>query len=86
MQSVHDSSSETNFPAWMSSRVDFEALGISNPPSWSILLMDGADETKFLQVRRAPGAPMIEGLPLPLDLQVMKLFWLYFFAIEGLKS
>ncbi|PON96174.1 Serine/threonine-specific protein phosphatase/bis(5-nucleosyl)-tetraphosphatase [Trema orientale] len=68
ISTTYDSSSETNFPAWISSRVDFEALGISNPPSWSILLVDGAGGTKFLQVPRSPGAPVIEGLPLPSDL------------------
>lgn len=75
-QSTPESSRQINFPAWISSRVDFEALGISNPPSWSILLADDAGGTKFLQVPRASGAPVIEGLPLPSDMQVMKFFWL----------
>ncbi|XP_062087710.1 serine/threonine-protein phosphatase 7 inactive homolog [Humulus lupulus] len=61
-----DSSSQTNIPASLSSRVDFEALGIYNSPSWNILMEDSAGGTKFLQV---PRAPLVEGLPLPSDLQ-----------------
>ncbi|PON96172.1 Serine/threonine-specific protein phosphatase/bis(5-nucleosyl)-tetraphosphatase [Trema orientale] len=60
------SSSQTIFPPWMSSRVDFEALGISNPPSWSVPLADDAGGTKAIQI---PRAPVVEGLPLPTNLQ-----------------
>lgn len=51
----------------MNSRIDFEALGIKNPPSWSVQLMDDAGGTQVVQV---PKAPMVEGLPLPPNLQV----------------
>ncbi|XP_024027916.1 serine/threonine-protein phosphatase 7 isoform X1 [Morus notabilis] len=59
------SSSQTTSPAWITSKVDFEAMGISNPPSWSISLADNAGGTKDVQVSRAPTAA---GLPLPSDL------------------
>ncbi|XP_050383989.1 serine/threonine-protein phosphatase 7-like [Argentina anserina] len=51
-----------------SSEVDFKALGISNPPSSSVMVGDGAGATQLVQV---PKAPMVEGLPLPLELQVV---------------
>ena len=54
--------------------VNFEALGISNPPSWSVLLADDTGATKVVQI---PRAPKVEGLPLPSDLQVMQFFWLF---------
>uniref|UniRef100_A0A803NY55 Serine/threonine-protein phosphatase n=1 Tax=Cannabis sativa TaxID=3483 RepID=A0A803NY55_CANSA len=60
------SSSRSIFPPWISSKVDFEALGISNPPSWSVPL---ADDAGGVQVVPIPRAPMVEGLPLPSDLQ-----------------
>lgn len=56
--------------ASISSEVDFEALGISNPPSSSVIMGDGAGGTELVQV---PKAPVVEGLPLPLDLQVVDL-------------
>ncbi|XP_030490639.2 serine/threonine-protein phosphatase 7 inactive homolog isoform X1 [Cannabis sativa] len=62
-----ESSPQTNIPDWLSSRVDFEALGIYSPPSWNILMENNSTgRTKFLQV---PRAPLIEGLPLPSHLQ-----------------
>lgn len=60
--------SQTSFPPGISSEVNFEALGISNPPSWSVMLADDAGGTQLVQV---PKAPVVEGLPLPSDLQVM---------------
>ncbi|XP_015890694.3 serine/threonine-protein phosphatase 7 inactive homolog isoform X2 [Ziziphus jujuba] len=53
-------------PAGMSSRIDFEALGISNPPSWSVLLTDDTGGTQVVEV---PKAPVVEGLPLSSNLQ-----------------
>ena len=34
--------------------VDFGAVGISNPPSWSILLADDAGKAQFVQLSEAP--------------------------------
>ena len=65
------SSSQTSCPAWMISKVDFEALGISNPPSWSFPLADNAGGTNAVEVLRAPA---VEGIPLPSELQVKKFF------------
>ncbi|KAF3956614.1 hypothetical protein CMV_018276 [Castanea mollissima] len=50
----------------MASGVDFEALGISNPPSWSVLLPNDLGGTQLVQV---PQAPEVEGLPLPPNLE-----------------
>ncbi|VVA24044.1 PREDICTED: serine/threonine-phosphatase [Prunus dulcis] len=58
--------SQTSFPPGISSEVNFKALGISNPPSWSVMLADDAGGTQLVQV---PKAPVVEGLPLPSDLQ-----------------
>ncbi|XP_030485650.1 uncharacterized protein LOC115702333 isoform X3 [Cannabis sativa] len=58
------SSSEASFGAWMSSRVDFEALGIPNPPSWTIHMVDDAGVIKDVQIPRAPAGVVVEGLPL----------------------
>ncbi|XP_062098462.1 uncharacterized protein LOC133804313 isoform X2 [Humulus lupulus] len=58
------SSSEASFGAWMSSRVDFEALGIPNPPSWSIHMVGDAGVIKDVQIPRAPAGIVVEGLPL----------------------
>jgi serine/threonine-protein phosphatase 5 len=57
----------------MTSEVDFEALGISNPPSWTVLLPDDVDGTKLVQV---PQAPEVEGLPLSPNLEVIASFWI----------
>lgn len=74
-QPATDSSSlsQTTLPGRMSSTVSFEAMGISNPPCWSVSLADNAGSTKLVQVSRAPTA---EGLPLPSDLPVRKSFCL----------
>ncbi|PON79385.1 hypothetical protein PanWU01x14_011200 [Parasponia andersonii] len=58
------SSSEASFGAWMSSRVDFEALGISNPPSWRVRMADDAGGTQDVKVPKAPAGVVVEGLPL----------------------
>lgn len=52
------------FGGWMGPGVDFEALGISNPPSWSVNLPDGAGGTKDVQVPKAPLGSVVEGMPL----------------------
>lgn len=65
----------------MSSRVDFEALGIPNPPSWSVQMMDDAGGTKDVQVPRAPAGVVVEGLPLSLYLPVIKSFWLLILSL-----
>lgn len=65
------SPSQMRVPARMSSRIDFEALGISNPPSWSVLLTDDTGGTQVVEV---PKALVAEGLPLSSNLQVMTLF------------
>lgn len=72
-QPATDSSSlsQTTLPGRMSSTVSFEAMGISNPPCWSVSLADNTGSTKVVQVSRAPTA---EGLPLPSDLPVRKSF------------
>ena len=57
----------------MTSEVDFEALGISNPPSWTVLLPDDVDGTKLVQV---PQAPEVEGLPVSPNLEVIASFWI----------
>ena len=66
----------------MSSRVDFEALGISNPPSWSVQMMDNAGGTKEIQVPRAPVGIVVEGLPLSSYLPVTKAFWLLILSLS----
>ncbi|XP_059458086.1 serine/threonine-protein phosphatase 7-like isoform X2 [Corylus avellana] len=78
------SSSQKSSPVGMTSEVDFEALGISNPPSWTVLLPDDVDGTKLVQV---PQAPEVEGLPLPPNLEEPhKSAYEYFFKlIAGLK-
>lgn len=62
--------SQTSVPPGSSSEVNFEALGISNPPSCSVMVPDDAGGTQLVQV---PKAPVVEGLPLPSDLQVLDL-------------
>ncbi|KAK7825745.1 serine/threonine-protein phosphatase 7 inactive like protein [Quercus suber] len=60
------SSLQKSSPVVMASGVDFEALGISNPPSWSVLLPNDLGGTQLVQV---PQAPEVEGLPLPPNLE-----------------
>jgi len=57
----------------MASGVNFEALGISNPPSWSVLLPNDLGGTQLVQV---PQAPEVEGLTLPPNLEVITSFWI----------
>ena len=71
---------ETTFPARIRSSVDFEALGIFNPPSWNVQLSDGGG-TKAVEVPRAPVGSVLEGLPLPNDLQVKNIFLAYLFHL-----
>ncbi|KAL6144541.1 hypothetical protein ACLB2K_055233 [Fragaria x ananassa] len=54
--------------ASVGSEVDFKALGISNPPSSSVMMGDGVGGTQLVEV---PKAPVVEGLPLPSELQVV---------------
>ncbi|XP_062008680.1 serine/threonine-protein phosphatase 7-like isoform X1 [Rosa rugosa] len=70
--------------ASVSSEVDFKTLGISNPPSSSVMMGDGAGGTELVQV---PKAPVVEGLPLPSELQEPhKAAYKYFLElIAGLK-
>ena len=79
------SASPETFPAWTSARIEFEALGISNPPSWSVPLADNANGAKVVQLTRAP---LVEGLPLPSNLQVNKsrLFALSIFTLQRSKN
>ncbi|KAI5413733.1 hypothetical protein KIW84_058043 [Lathyrus oleraceus] len=45
---------------------DFESLGIYNAPSWSVQLPDGSGGSQVVQV---PRAPLVEGLPLPANIE-----------------
>ncbi|XP_027342035.1 serine/threonine-protein phosphatase 7-like isoform X2 [Abrus precatorius] len=45
---------------------DFGALGIYNAPCWSVQLPDGSGGTHVVEV---PRAPLVEGLPLPSNIQ-----------------
>ncbi|KAM1462210.1 hypothetical protein ACFXTH_046481 [Malus domestica] len=76
--------SQTSVPPCSSSEVNFEALGISNPPSCSVMVADDAGGTQLVQV---PKVPVVEGLPLPSDLQEPhKAAYKYFLElIAGLK-
>lgn len=62
------SPSQDYSPVEMTSGVDFKELGISNPPSWSVLFPDDAGGTKLVQV---PQVPEVEGLPLPPGIEVI---------------
>lgn len=77
-------SSQLSSPVEMTSGIDFKCLGISNPPSWSVLLPDDAGGTKLVQV---PEVPDVEGLPLPPSLEdPHKSAYEYFFKlVAGLK-
>ena len=67
----------------MGSGVDFEALGISDPPSWSVLLPDDEGGTQLVEV---PQAPEAEGLPLPPNLEVIASFWVIHYYSLHLRS
>lgn len=77
-------SSNNSSPIEIHSGVDFEALGILNPPSWSITLTDDTTGTQNVQI---PKAPMVEGLPLPPSIEEPhKAAYEYFLElIAGLK-
>ncbi|XP_022133758.1 serine/threonine-protein phosphatase 7-like isoform X3 [Momordica charantia] len=77
-------SSKNSSPVEIHSGVDFEALGIVNPPSWSITLTDDATGTQNVQI---PKAPVVEGLPLPPNIEEPhKAAYEYFLElIAGLK-
>lgn len=55
------------YPNGMRPGFDFGALGIYNAPTWGVQLPDGSGGTQVVQV---PRAPVVEGLPLPLSIQV----------------
>ncbi|KAJ7979134.1 Serine/threonine-protein phosphatase [Quillaja saponaria] len=57
---------QRSYPVGMSPGFDFGALGIYNAPSWSVQLPDDAGGTQVVQV---PRAPVVEGLPLPPNIQ-----------------
>ncbi|XP_048129966.1 serine/threonine-protein phosphatase 7-like isoform X2 [Rhodamnia argentea] len=50
-----------HYMAGTSSEVDFGAVGIHNPPSWSVLLADEAGNPRCVQLSEVPD---VEGLPL----------------------
>ncbi|XP_008458903.1 serine/threonine-protein phosphatase 7-like isoform X2 [Cucumis melo] len=77
-------SSNNSSPIEIHSGVDFEALGILNPPSWSITLTDDATGTQNVPI---PKAPVVEGLPLPPSIEEPhKAAYEYFLElIAGLK-
>ncbi|TKY48281.1 Serine/threonine-protein phosphatase 7 [Spatholobus suberectus] len=54
------------YPDGMRPEFDFGALGIYNAPCWSVELPDGSGGTQVVQV---PRAPLVEGLPLPPNIQ-----------------
>ncbi|XP_061371074.1 serine/threonine-protein phosphatase 7-like [Gastrolobium bilobum] len=54
------------YPAGMRPGFNFEALGIYNAPCWSVQIPDGSGGTQVVQV---PRAPLVEGLPLPPNIQ-----------------
>ncbi|XP_024027915.1 uncharacterized protein LOC21388598 [Morus notabilis] len=78
------SSSQVNIPPRKSAKVEFEALGISNPPSWSVQLADNSGGSQVVEV---PRAPVVEGLPLPSDFsEAHKATFKYLFElVAGLK-
>lgn len=65
--------------------VDFEALGISNPPSWSVNLPDGAGGTKDVQVPKAPLGSVVEGMPLSAYLPVKYSLSLLILSLSTLR-
>jgi len=61
------SASERFYPEGMRPEFDFGALGVYNAPCWSVELPDGSGGTQVVEV---PRAPLVEGLPLPPNIQV----------------
>lgn len=66
-----------HYMAGTSSEVDFGAVGIHNPPSWSVLLADEAGNPRCIQLSEVPD---VEGLPLSPNSQVMGLLELLRFC------
>ncbi|RYQ98315.1 hypothetical protein Ahy_B08g094364 isoform D [Arachis hypogaea] len=58
--------SQRPYPGGSRPIFDFSLLGIHNGPSWSVELGDGLGGTQVMQV---PRAPVVEGLPLPPNIQ-----------------
>nr|XP_025613679.1 serine/threonine-protein phosphatase 7 isoform X3 [Arachis hypogaea] len=58
--------SQRPYPGGSRPIFDFSLLGIDNGPSWSVELGDGLGGTQVMQV---PRAPVVEGLPLPPNIQ-----------------
>ncbi|XP_022960395.1 serine/threonine-protein phosphatase 7-like isoform X1 [Cucurbita moschata] len=77
-------SSKNSSPIEVHSGVDFEALGILNPPSWSVTMTDDVTGTQSVKI---PKAPVVEGLPLPPSIEEPhKAAYEYFLElIAGLK-
>lgn len=59
---------------------DFESLGIYNAPSWSVQLPDGSGGSQVVQV---PRASLVEGLPLPANIEVAS-FTIYQYFVNML--
>ncbi|KAI3414879.1 Serine/threonine-protein phosphatase [Psidium guajava] len=66
-----------HYMAGTSSKVDLGAVGIHNPPSWSVLLADEAGNPQCIQLSEVPD---VEGLPLSPNSQVMGLLELLRFC------
>ena len=62
-----ESACQRSYPAGVIPEFDFAALGIYNAPSWSVQLPHGSVGTQVVQI---PRAPLVEGLPLPQNIQV----------------
>ncbi|RDX62247.1 Serine/threonine-protein phosphatase 7, partial [Mucuna pruriens] len=75
------SASQGFYPDGMRPEFDFGALGIYNAPCWSVELPDGSGGTQVVQV---PRAPLVEGLPLPPNIQdPHKAAYEYLFELVG---
>ncbi|KAI4329104.1 hypothetical protein L6164_021404 [Bauhinia variegata] len=57
---------QRSYPDGMRPAFDFGALGIYNAPSWTVELPDASGSTQVVQV---PRASVVEGLPLPPNIQ-----------------
>ncbi|CAJ1955458.1 unnamed protein product [Sphenostylis stenocarpa] len=78
------SASERFYPEGMKPEFDFGALGLYNAPCWSVELPDGSGGTQVVEV---PRASIVEGLPLPPNIQEPhKAAYEYLFElVAGLK-
>ncbi|KAK7335862.1 hypothetical protein VNO80_27963 [Phaseolus coccineus] len=76
--------SERFYPEGMRPEFDFGALGVYNAPCWSVELPDGSGGP---QVAEVPRASLVEGLPLPPNIQEPhKAAYKYWFElVAGLK-